>query len=121
MRNGGSQHEELQADLFTAAPTSRPHFLARRTDPASSHAAAAEVTRSGRLAAQKAQVLAAVRQWPGRTSLELASRMAADRYVIARRLPDLEKDGLVRKGGIRQCSAGSRPAVEWWPINIRET
>ncbi len=102
----------MQADLFrlyTDTPRSRS------TDIESSHAAADEVKSSGRLAIQQSQVLAAVREWPGRTSRELAQYMHCDRYLVARRLPELESAGKVRKGGLRECAIGHRLACEWWP------
>lgn len=102
-----------QLDLLL---TGAPRFpRARLADPSSSHQAAAAGEKSGRLAAQMAQVLSAVRQFVGHTSRELALAMQADRYLVARRLPELERLGEVRKGEIRDCRAGGRPAVTWWP------
>lgn len=69
--------------------------LARRTDHDSSHAAADRAERSGRLATDRARVLLLVHRNPGLTSLELAQRGGLDRYMVARRLSDCEKLGLV--------------------------
>lgn len=102
-----------QTDLFDSGAPRFPR--ARRSDPASSHAAAAHGEKTGALAAQMAQVNAAVNNWPGHTSRELALEMKADRYMIARRLPELERLWKVRKGAIRDCTAGGRPAATWWP------
>lgn len=88
---------------------------ARAKDPESSHLAAAEVKASGRLACQQSQVLAAVRQWVGFTSRELAAKMQWDRYILARRLPELEAAFQVRKGSQRECLIGRRQAVTWYP------
>lgn len=88
---------------------------ARKTDPPSSHAAAREIDLSG---SRKAQLLAAlllVENNPGCTSLELAQRGKLDRYQLARRLPELERGEFVRRGEIRDCRIGKRPAVTWWP------
>jgi hypothetical protein len=104
-----AQPDLFESRLYADLPRSRS------TDPQSSHAAAEEVKSSGRLALQQAQVLDAVRRWPGRTSRELARYIGGDRYVVARRLPELEVALKVRKGGTRLCSMGGRPAVEWWP------
>ena len=70
---------------------------ARTTDPLSSHKAADDADRSGLIGRQCAAVLELVRATPGMTSAELAARHRMDRYVIARRLPDLERRGLVRR------------------------
>lgn len=102
-----------------AFPLTSP--LARRTDPQSSHSAAEEVTRSGKREGQVLAVLALVRKYPGSTSLELAKHsVGLDRYVTARRLPELEKQGLVRKGDERPCTINGRSMVTWWPTDYRK-
>lgn len=88
---------------------------ARRSDPHTSHAAADKVTRNGTRAAGVATVVRLVKQTPGLTSAELAKRHGADRYMVARRLPDAEKAGLVRKGDPRPCGTTGNAAVTWWP------
>lgn len=90
--------------------------LARRTDPASSHLAAAEVVRSGVRGEQQRGVLTAVWRWDGRTSAELARLAGMDRYAAARRLPELENRGLLRKGPIRPCAVTRRPSVTWFLV-----
>jgi len=70
---------------------------ARKRDPLSSHAAADRVERSGALGRQMTRVLEAVRATPGLTSGELAARHGMDRYMVARRLPDLEQRNLVQR------------------------
>jgi hypothetical protein len=91
--------------------------MARRSDPETSHAAAAEMLHSGKLTAQQGRVLALVAKHPGCTSLELAaiSDGKLDRYQIARRLPELKRGHVVRMGSTRKCNIGDRPAVTWWP------
>lgn len=105
--------EDRQLDLLASGSPRFPR--ARRSDPTSSHSAAAAAENSGQLAAQMALVKSAIRQFAGFTSRELAGKMHADRYMLARRLPELERLGLVRKGKIRICMAGGRPAITWWP------
>ena len=97
-----------QLDLALQVP------IARKRDPNPSHEAAKAVTESGRRESQLTRVLQAVREEPGLTSLEL-SHGPFDRHVFARRLPELEKVHLVRKGEARQCRVGQRSAVTWWP------
>jgi hypothetical protein len=130
---GGSDHESLsmkdlqQIGLFpdpplvpkpVEAPRSErreePHMnITRRSDPVTSRLAAEEITRSGRRAIQRQAVLALVQKYPGCTSLELARHSGMDRYTLARRLPELEHEGAVKKCGQKVCSVGQRPAVTW--------
>jgi hypothetical protein len=84
--------------------------LAANSDPASSHIAAAEITANGTRAAQKLAVLEALKSLPGSTSMELAQVARLDRHRVARRLPDLEADGLVRRGA---CAVTGRQAITW--------
>ena len=85
---------------------------ARNTDPETSHEAADAIKASGELGRQQMAVLAAVRRWPGLTSLELGARMKLDRWAVARRLPELE--GVhVRKGEAK--TVNGRRHVTWWP------
>jgi DNA-binding MarR family transcriptional regulator len=65
-------------------------------------------------ATQKGNVLEALRRNNGATSAELAAYMTVDRYVTARHLPDLERDGRVHKGVIRDCQVTGTPCVTWW-------
>lgn len=106
--------EQLSLDGRIAAALDTP--IARQEDPEASHLAAAEVTDSGRRESQLRTVLALVRQHPGSTSLELSRLGALDRYVIARRLPELEDGGLVLRGEQRICRAGRRLATVWFHV-----
>lgn len=105
-----------QLDLFT-----QPQWksvltpAARRTDPESSHAAAAHMQRTGKRVAQQDRATAAVRAFPGRTSFELALCTDLDRYMLARRLPECETAGRVRRGPMRACTVTGRLAMEWLP------
>jgi hypothetical protein len=47
------------------------------------------------------------------TSAELASTGGLDRYMVARRLPDLNRDGLVSRGQARRCAITGRWAITW--------
>ena len=88
--------------------------IARTSDPESSHLAASAITKSGKRKRQVIRVLDLVMMYPCKTSLELSLLGELDRYVIARRLPELERGFLVRKGEQRTCSAGKRMAVTWF-------
>lgn len=89
--------------------------IARASDPVSSHLAAAEITANGTRAAQAAEVLRLLRLHPGTTSRELSRLTYVDRYVAARRLPELTATGQVRRGDLRPCCVSGRLAVTWWP------
>jgi predicted ArsR family transcriptional regulator len=87
--------------------------MARASDPESSHAAAAEHLASGANAAQRAACLAVMRTDSGLTSDEIAEAAGLERHAAARRLPELERDGLVRRGPIRLSMVGGRSGVTW--------
>lgn len=91
--------------------------MARATDPQTSHAAAQRVLESGRWRSQRDAFTLLVRSLPGLTSAELARASGRwDRYVAARRLPELEADGVIRRGDARKCTAHGTDAVTWWPV-----
>lgn len=109
----------MQYSLLTDTPRSR------NTDPATSHRAAARIKSSGALGHQQRLVLDYVRQYPGRTSAELAWRVARDRDgdgalwpayrpMLGRRLPELVP-AHVRKGESRVCSVTDADSLTWWP------
>jgi predicted transcriptional regulator len=88
--------------------------LARRSDPISSKSAALEVVVTGIAANQRNRVFAALQQHGPATSRELAQASGLDRFVVARRLPELLRRGLVtRSEKPRECRAGGLPALEW--------
>ena len=75
---------------------------ARKTDPVSSHAAGYEAESSGLASTQRAGVLARLKKSPNLTSKQLGEIYSAegyDRYVFARRLPELKERGKVRVVG----------------------
>ena len=89
--------------------------MAGRTDPPTSHAAAARMRKHISKAQEVA--LAFVRRNPGRTAKELGQIAAAAygtdpeemRQKIGRRLNELRLDGRIKREGVRDgCSI-------WWP------
>jgi len=97
----------------------------KRHDPSSSHAAEREVTASGRRACQQELVTRLVQHLPGRTSKELANLAGVDRVMVARRLPECETAGKVKRGRQRPTAgmdgaAGGRSSVTWWPVEDAE-
>lgn len=105
------------SDLFDHHPLSRivQTPIARTSDPISSHLAAKEITASGKRAHQQAQCAAAVRQFPGHTSFELAMLTDLDRYALGRRLSECETAGTVKRGETKYCDVTGRLAMTWWP------
>lgn len=84
---------------------------------------AAAVAHAPKLSLRRFQVLDLVHSHGGRTSNELGRDMAAAHptlpIVVAvntphKRLPELEKLGLIRKGIIRQCSDTGQKCYTWW-------
>lgn len=90
--------------------------LARTTDSSGSHEAAASIVRSGRHAAQKDRTEAAVKRYPGMTSMQLAQATGMDRYMVARRLPDLAKEGRAHRGAKVLCPISNITVCTWWPV-----
>ena len=89
---------------------------ARSTDPQTSHDAARHIVSSGQQALQQNQALDAVRCHPGLTSNELAQASGFDRYMLARRLPELCDHDRVVRGDARKCDVSGRSAATWWPV-----
>jgi len=110
-----SRAGQLSLNFVAYCPRQVETPAARRSDPASSHLAAEQITTSGARGQQQAQAIAAVRTFPGLTSFELAVKTGQDRYTLARRLPECITAGAVRKGPMRACSITGRQALTWWP------
>ena len=72
-----------QLPLLSKIPASR------RTDNAASYRAEEQQNKSGRRATDQHKALEAVRAHPACTSKELATITGLNRYMLARRLPDL--------------------------------
>ena len=57
----------------------------------------------------------AVKANPGRTSREISSYAAIDRFQVARLLPQAEKREQCVRGAPRVCSISKRIVLTWWP------
>lgn len=98
-------------DMPLAPVRGEAEARARKTDPASSHAAAAEMNASGAARHQRERVIDLVYSHPGLSSNELAKHCDdLDRFQIARRLPEAEEIGEVH----RRKVDGKRDLV-WHP------
>jgi len=95
-------------------PTLFDQPLSHRNDPATSYEAAGDVKRSDTFKRQKDAVYETLKRHNGRTSAELAYIMDVDRWLTARRLPDLKREGKVKQGEPRYCTATHRNCVTWW-------
>ena len=115
---------EQQPDAVATPPAKTPQRgesrfmdrapIAAKSDPVSSHLAAAEVTASGLRAGQKAEILWWLRSSrEPLTSAEVAADGSFDRHAVARRLPDLAAYGLIERCPIRLCRKSGRPSVTW--------
>lgn len=94
-----------------------PTPLSRNTDPVTSYEAAETLHRSGRWKNQKQAVLEVLRQLGNATSAEIAERMGGNRYIPARRLPELRREGLVEQGPARVCRVLKSRCITW---NVKE-
>lgn len=88
-----------------------PVKLSRRSDPVTSHLAAARVGEfSG---AHHEQILNCLRMHGPQTSDGMESHIGLDAYRIRKRLPELERDKLVRPTGKLLRSKSGRMEREW--------
>lgn len=91
--------------------------IARNTDPATSHIAAARITDSGKRLT-KAQIAAGlVRDYPGSTYTELWSHASMLAFLspeaLMKRLNDARAKGWIRTGSPRRCSVTGNQAATW--------
>ena len=87
---------------------------ARKTDPESSHIAAKVYDDIFNI--QQEQVFEALSKHPDVTSHELAKSENLDRYIVARRLPELRSQGRVTNGSIRKCNVTGNKAMTWFCV-----
>jgi len=95
-------------------PTGQRQPLSHHDDPPTSRDAARKLSQSGRLTGQRRAVLDALHQCDGATHAELGRAMGCDWLVAARRLPELERAKLVRKGEPRICKVKGSKCTTWW-------
>jgi len=88
--------------------------LSHHDDPATSREAARKLSQSGRLTGQRRAVLEALRQCDSATHAELGEAMGVHWLTPARRLPELERMGCVRRGEPRLCRVKSSRCTVWF-------
>lgn len=112
------QEYERGAFVATRAELRECHAeaaLARRTDPDTSRRAAERVVSGGTTKRHEAECLRLVREYPGRTSLELAGCGTDLTYhQIARRMKHLEELRLIR----REDRGGA--GALWWAVEVNQ-
>jgi hypothetical protein len=105
-------HDPLPLFSYRAPKDEPPRYRRGQT---TSKLAADELVRSGSMAEQRALVLGIVKAAPGHTALEYDKLYLQRDRCAGRRLSELERLGVVRKGDARRCEVGQRAAVTWWP------
>lgn len=93
------------------------HALARRSDPTTSHDAAAKVN----VKETAMRVLAAIKTAPnGLTATEIAREINVERDTVSPRLPELVRAGLVLDSGLTRIPPGRRRKAIVWVFNIKD-
>ena len=106
--------DRKRVEEFNKIDPQEARARARATDPASSHRAAMAITLSGKAGRQQAEILEALKRYDGSTSRELAELSGLSLHVIGRRMPELERKGLIRRvaceGQDLRCFVVLKPA-----------
>ena len=99
----------------------------RKSDPSTSRVAMEKMIREGKLGERLAQVHRVVALNPGKTSGELSRLMHMLYPSLAisvavesphKRLPELERQGLVRRGEMRECQDTGNTRLTWYPTDL---
>lgn len=107
---------QSQGELFRDIPTicSSARRIARRSDPPTSHLAAAQVTKSGRRESLNQKILTFLQGGDeGLTYREIGAGLGEDHTETMRRLNDLRRAGLVEKVGRRTCRINGNEMTTW--------
>lgn len=88
----------------------------RGSDPETSRLAEKDLRASGRLSEQRRIILQAVAADPGCTAREYDESEPFSEGMFHRRLVELERLGLVRRGEPRVCRIGNKLAHTWMPV-----
>ena len=88
-------------ELFNKWSDNDPKKLSRKTDPETSHRAAAGMTASGKLSSQRKMMLKCVIENPDLTAAEMELVDGVERGVPSRRLVELVRAGLIKVSGKR--------------------
>lgn len=108
-------HETTPNSLFGEWDDYKAKPLARTSDPATSHEAAAKIV--SRLGEEQEWALGILRANPGKTSNELDDIAGTPKGDVRKRLPELERLGLAYRDGVRACGVSGNKCGVWWPTN----
>jgi hypothetical protein len=114
------QHNLFEESVPNTFPNAEP--IARTVDPSTSHEAAAEHTGSGKRDSHKSQLLGWMADHPGPTGTkrEVSRDSGIAHEIVCKRMPDLARDGFVRKCGVKVCSVTGHNAAIWEVIPVAE-
>lgn len=106
-----------QLDLFDGHDLAAPVVArARRDDPETSHLAAEQINKSGKIAEHHQIIAALVRQYPGLTTGELSEKTTELTHEqIWRRMSELEELNTVIHGAKRLCKVRRTLCRPWYP------
>lgn len=99
-------------------PTKPPDTqgMSRRTDPATSHKAAKEFVASGARESHQSLILDVIRETPGETFSEIVEVLGVEGSVVNKRLPEMCRKGMIRKGADRACRTNGKEKATYWPV-----
>jgi len=86
---------------------------ARADDDQTSHLAASRHYQSGKARRHSTTVLNCVQEHPDQTAAELGAITQLGHHEAQRRLSDLLRDGVVKKGPARKCNKNNNLMVTW--------
>lgn len=89
---------------------------ARKTDPSTSHEAAARAEKTT-AAAHREKCLSYVFLDPGHTAAEIAKAIGIDRYAASRRLPELRDTNRIENRMKRICKILGSWCITWYPAS----
>lgn len=93
------------------------HPRARFADSTSSHKAAAILEATGQDKRQASKVLAAFKRFPMATTAEVAKLAKLNRFLVARRAPELARDGMLKRyepsAATKPCEVTGIRCVRW--------
>lgn len=103
----------IQTSLFDDPP--KVVARARKSDPETSHLAAAEVENNGTASAHRSIIVDYLKQHPGKTNAEIAEGSGLDYARVHKRMSELEREGQIIRGAQRKCSVHQRLMIAWYP------
>lgn len=105
-----------QRTLFESSPSDASGLIpkSRRTDPLPSKLAARSYTRDA--GSDRSLILAELHRKDGQTAGEIAKHLGPSwtNVRVSRRLPELERLGLINRGKHRTCEAKGTAMVAWF-------